>query len=275
MQAQFLAIKELTSSSDAPYKTVRFIQNCEFLEDKLQKFIFSLGQLCQAGICDQCKEGFYLYFETQGAEPKCFGPTDQPGYGISKNGFQYLESCEVADCELCYLDSSACTKCASPKKVLNLDGVYSCVVPSTSYGLDTQNTGFVKACSEGTTNCDHCDPNDYTKCSGCKSGFRLVGAPPSSTYCNTNRGGGNLLDGYGFDPSDSSKVQKCSIDGCKKCREDYTKCTECLPVGGVEYKVNPSGLCSTCLSSDAMFIQGNLCLNCDQKCTPNKFRCLS
>ena len=395
--------------------------------------------MCFSGLCDQCATGYYLHFPSDGAEPEC-AQSNIAGYGISKYSYKYLSPCEVANCELCYLDASTCTKCTapnkvlvknngknyecvipsntagldnsnpdyvkgcnqgtsncelcdatdytvctqceSPKKVLAQSGSYSCVDPSTSYGLDTANTNYVKPCSEGTPNCQACSPADYkscTSCSGlkkfltisgatsctdagpgygldplnptflklcsegasgcqlcdpnnyqsctqctgskklflgssspepvcmdpadgygldpsnlnflkscsegtsncqkcdsnnysscleCVSGYKLIGVAPSPTQCIKDVAGEALPEGFGVDPSDPTKVVACLEKNCKSCQDDSSKCTECQSVDGVEYKLTVGGECAACVGSAGFYKQGAYCMKCDPKCKP-------
>ena len=231
---------------------------------------------CQVFGCEEC-------YQDASKCTKCFGTIKKvlnenevyscviPSnlFGIDTANPNFVKPCwvEVPGCRFCdENDYKTCTECDGTKKFYRHGDALSCIEPSKSYGIDPKNSDFVKACSEGTLNCESCDQSDYTKCTSCGLGYKLTGTLPSPVECVVDEG--DPQKGPDLEPpQDSSVKQKnCSVDGCKKCEEDPKKCKECLAVGGVDYKVNLSGQCSPCLSSDSMFSQGNYCLNCDQKC---------
>ncbi|KAL4480165.1 hypothetical protein ABPG74_020681 [Tetrahymena malaccensis] len=188
-------------------------------------------QICNNGICNTCKEGFYLDSRQvcQQCDSNC-AICDQPKYCQKcQLGFFLDQNKQCKKCsDFCgqCVDLNSCSQCQEGYKLLN----NACVICEDHLGYFSDNTQ--KECSKCDSSCQTCKTNSKN-CQSCQTGFYL----------------------------NKSECIKCMQD-CNSCNDSKT-CIQCKE--GFVFKENT---CVDCSSQQGYIFDSTTkqCVQCDSFC---------
>jgi hypothetical protein len=210
-----------------------------------------IAEPCQDVNCQKCQENIINCTQCRTAQP----PNQQyslynsscvpvvnipPGYGTNLEN-NTIVRCKDTNCINCSTNYSNCTACNTSQGWYlgndsnnNSQCQHATLSPTfpPGYGPDPS-VSRVVACN--TTRCLSC-PSVYTVCTQCQSAYYLLNSSLCVDY-------DHIPDYFGIDLStDIMDVARCTVNRCRLCKDDRTKCTQCDPLLYVDLKNN---LCLT------------------------------
>ncbi|EFO65600.1 VSP [Giardia lamblia P15] len=228
----------------------------------------SPGVRATAGVCEDCKSGYFKNPEAAANADSCISCGDQAGFTItggSGNTYKGVQNCAT---------------CQAPAGPGAVRATHTAVCESCQEGFLVDNNGAACTQCSDNTNCAKCDAG-ADKCTKCKATATNKYFKDSGDGTGTcvNEGGCNDNTHFTDDAEDPTHGKMC-----RKCSEGIADCKTCAPPSPAALTTTSTIVCTECTTAtNKPNVAGTGCFTCSidgcdncsengicEKCGPSK-----